>query len=88
MIINEKSFGKSMGDVYELFLKCKTQKNFRQFYLVYYEIIRTGLIKEKGLNFSNIEITRVLHSNLRMLFSYFNPPESHAKKAHYVWWFL
>lgn len=88
MKITEESFGESMGDVYELFLKCKTPKNFREFYLEYYQIIRSGLIKEKGLDFPNTDIISILHSNIGMLFSYFDPPDYHTVKAHKVWWFL
>ena len=69
MKITQKSFGKSMGNVYELFLKCKTPKDFRNFYLVYYQVIRSYLIEKKGLNFPNTEIISILHSNLGMLFS-------------------
>lgn len=90
MEIKKEDFGKSMGDVFDIFNKLEEIDDFKKFYKVYWQICQDAIVKEDNLQIGDKippgKVYKRVRDNLFYLLG--DISEMRANQAKLVWWFL
>ena len=90
MELTKEMFGKTLGDVIDLFNKCQTEEEFKQFYLLYWDIVEEEINKEQKITIGDQRRFDLVYGRVRdnLIYLLGSVNEMQSDYAKKVWWFL